>query len=131
MALFRSMVHTADREDSQMLTEEEFRRLALEVEGASEDGHMGHADFRIGTRIFATLGHPRPGFAVAKLTPEQQRMATDADPEIFAPVIGSWGLKGATLITLAEADAESVRSALGMAVSNVERILNPRRTGRR
>ncbi len=114
-----------------MLTEDEFRRLALGVAGASEGGHVGHADFRVGKRIFATLGYPRLGFAMAKLTPAQQRLVTAAEPAIFAPVKGGWGLKGATLIALAEADASTVRSALGMAVANVEGAINSRRSGRK
>jgi hypothetical protein len=120
MVLFRSLVQSADVEDVRMLTEEEFRRVALGVAGASEGGHMGVADFRVGKRIFATLGYPRPGFAMAKLTPEQQRLVTKAEPAVFAPVRGGWGLKGATLIVLAEADAATVRSALEMAISNLE-----------
>jgi len=34
---------------------EDFRRIALEMQGAYEGAHMGHADFRIGGHIFATL----------------------------------------------------------------------------
>jgi hypothetical protein len=43
----------------------EFRRLALSLPAAVEGAHMGHADFRVGGRIFATLGHPSPRCAVA------------------------------------------------------------------
>jgi hypothetical protein len=37
---------------------EEFRRLALAHPGAEERAHMGHPDFRVGGRLFATLGSP-------------------------------------------------------------------------
>jgi hypothetical protein len=34
---------------------DDFRRIALSMEGAEEGSHMGSADFRVGGRIFATL----------------------------------------------------------------------------
>ena len=38
------------------MTANEFRSLALTLPGAVESAHMGHPDFRIDGRIFATLG---------------------------------------------------------------------------
>jgi hypothetical protein len=102
-----------------MLTEDDFRTLALAFPGALEGGHMGHVDFRRGKRIFATLGYPHAGVAMVKLTPGQQAMLTGAEPAIFAPVRGGWGLKGATLIHLAAADAATARSALDLAWANL------------
>jgi hypothetical protein len=104
-----------------MLTVDAFRSLALELGGASEGGHMGHADFRAFGRVFATLGYPRDGFAMVKLAPEQQRLVVEADPAIFSPVSGGWGRKGATLVMLAEADEATARSALRMAWENLKR----------
>jgi hypothetical protein len=40
------------------MTPEKFRRLALELPGASEQEHMGHPDFRVGGKIISTLGYP-------------------------------------------------------------------------
>jgi hypothetical protein len=37
------------------MTADEFRRLALRMDGATEGAHMGHPDFRANRRIFATL----------------------------------------------------------------------------
>ena len=54
------------------MTPDSFRRLALTMPEAVEAGHMGHPDFRVGGRIFATLGHPDEDWAMVKLTPEQQ-----------------------------------------------------------
>ena len=34
---------------------EDFRRIALTLEGAEEESHMRSADFRVGGKIFATL----------------------------------------------------------------------------
>ena len=56
---------------------------------------------------------------MVKLAPEQQQMLVAAEPEIFVPVNGTWGLRGATSVRLAAADARTMRSALTMAWQNV------------
>lgn len=38
------------------MTPDEFRRLALSMPQAVESAHMDHPDFRVGKKIFATLG---------------------------------------------------------------------------
>ena len=37
------------------MTPSEFRRIALSLGNAVEGAHMGHADFRVSGKIFATL----------------------------------------------------------------------------
>jgi len=54
-----------------MITPNEFRRIALSMPEASEGEHMGHPDFRMGGRIFATLGHPDGDCGVVMLAPDQ------------------------------------------------------------
>ena len=49
---------------------------------------MGHADFRVGGRIFATLGHPDDRFAVVMLTPTDQDLLVRDHPTAIAPVKG-------------------------------------------
>ena len=44
---------------------------------------MGHPDFRVAGRIFATLGYPRSGWGMVKLTPEQQELFVRAQPAAF------------------------------------------------
>ena len=51
-----------------------FRRAALALPGAVEGAHQGTADFRVGKRIFATLGYPDDAWGMVKLTQEQQSM---------------------------------------------------------
>jgi hypothetical protein len=68
-----------------------FRRLALALPETSEVGHMGHPDFRVGGKIFATLGYPDGGWGMVKLTPDQQEALVSAEPSVFAPVKGGWG----------------------------------------
>jgi hypothetical protein len=96
-----------------------FRRLALALEGAAEHAHMGHPDFRVGGKIFATLGHPDADWAMVKLTPEQQFAFVDAEPEVFRPVQGGWGLRGATSVDLAAASVRTLRPALVTAWRNL------------
>jgi hypothetical protein len=69
------------------MTADEFRRLALEMNGALEGAHMGHPDFRANGRIFATL-YPGGQTGMVKLTPEQQQDFMSADSEAFAPASG-------------------------------------------
>ena len=96
-----------------------FRRAALALSGAVEGAHQRTADFRVGKRIFATLGYPDDAWGTLKLTPDQQSMLVEAEPEIFRPVPGGWGKQGYTNVLLAKADATTLKSALGMAWKNV------------
>jgi hypothetical protein len=101
------------------MTPAAFRKLALAFEGATEGAHGGHPDFRAGGKVFATMGYPDKGWAMVKLTPDQQGMLCAAEPAMFRPVKGGWGLRGATNLSLADADARTARSALAMALKNV------------
>ena len=79
---------------------DDFRRLALALPGAEERAHMGHPDFRVGGRIFATLGSPGDRFGMVALLPEQQELAVEAEPEAFKLAAGAWGRGGSTLVDL-------------------------------
>ena len=93
------------------MTPDDFRRLALALPEAVESSHMGTIDFRVG-RIFATLGYPNANFGMVSLTREHQDVVVGVEPSVFRPVPGAWGLKGATLVVLAEADEPTLRGAL-------------------
>jgi hypothetical protein len=94
------------------MTAQEFRRLALRLPEASEGGHMGHPDFRVAGRVFATLGYPARGWAMVRLTPDQQEWLVRAHPATFDPVKGAWGRAGYTNIRLAAAAKGIVRDVL-------------------
>ncbi|MBR0714894.1 MmcQ/YjbR family DNA-binding protein [Bradyrhizobium liaoningense] len=96
-----------------------FRRIALALPNAVEGSHHGKADFRVGKRVFATLGYPDDKWGMVKLTPQQQTMLVDAEPDMFQPVPGAWGKNGSTNVLLAKADQVTLRSALAMAWRNV------------
>jgi hypothetical protein len=101
------------------MTADGFRRLALGMPEASEVGHMGHPDFRVRGKIFATLGYPDANWGMVKLTPEQQEAFVSAEPDVFAPVKGGWGRQGATIVRLRAAKTRSLRVALAVAWRNV------------
>ena len=109
------------------MSSNQFRRIALSLPDAIEGAHQGHADFRVGTRVFATLGYPDDAWGMVKLTPEQQSIVVESEPEIFRPVAGGWGKQGSTNVRLAKADQTTLRSALTMAWNNIaEKAQKPR-----
>jgi YjbR len=97
-----------------------FRRIACGLPGAVESAHMGHPDFRVGGRIFATLSGEAQGRGVLKLTLEQQAEFVAEMPEVFEPVAGGWGRMGMTYIVLDRAEEETMRGALVTAHRNIE-----------
>jgi hypothetical protein len=94
------------------VTPDDFRELALSLPEATESAHMNHPDFRVGGKIFATLGAPDDKHGMVKLTPELQKVFVRTEPKVFRPVNGAWGRQGCTYVTLAEASEPSVRQAL-------------------
>ena len=94
------------------MTADLFRKMALELPETRESAHMGHPDFRVGGKIFATLGHPSNGWAMVKLTPDEQEFFVRAEPEIFSPVSGGWGRGGATSVRLPAATKAKLHDAL-------------------
>jgi hypothetical protein len=94
------------------MTANDFRRLALSLPETSENAHMGHPDFRVCGKIFATLGYPGDDWAMVKLSPSEQAMLINVEPKIFAPVKGGWGKRGATNVRLRAARKPILRTAL-------------------
>jgi YjbR len=95
---------------------DDFRRIALSLEGAEEGSHMGAADFRVGGRIFATLAAIKQGYGNVMLTPEQQAEFVAEDPSVFLPVPGGWGRNGATHIRLDLVNEDMLAGALEAAL---------------
>lgn len=96
-----------------------FRNLALTFPDSYESSHMGHPDFRVGRKVFATLGYPDARWGMVKLTPKQQRLFVRIRSDVFMPVKGGWGIRGATNIRLRAANSETLRPALEAAWRNV------------
>jgi hypothetical protein len=93
------------------VTSEDFRRLALDLPETSEGAHMGHRDFRVRGKIFATIW-PNEAWGMVKLTPEQQKSFVQAEPAVFAPVKGAWGRRGATSVRLEATNVATLRGAI-------------------
>jgi hypothetical protein len=97
------------------MTPDDFRRIALALDGAEEGAHMGAVDFRVGGRIFATLAAIDKGYGNLMLTPEVQAELVAEAPEFFMPVAGGWGRMGATHVRLADVPTDVLEGALRMA----------------
>ena len=111
------------------MTAEDFRELALSLEGATERAHMGHPDFRANGKIFATLRADERSGAL-KLSPEVQRELLRAHAKAFSPASGAWGRQGWTTIHLGAADRATARGALLLAWQNVAAKPRPRSSTR-
>lgn len=100
------------------MTANEFRKMALSLPETTEASHMNHPDFRVSGKIFASLGYPNRSWGMVKLTPRQQALFVDADPEAFRPVKGAWGRRGGTSVYLRLVTREKLRRALEAAWAN-------------
>jgi len=110
---------------------DDFRRIALSLEGAEESSHMGAPDFRVRGRIFATLASQSQGYGNLRLTPEQQAAFVEELPEVFVPIAGGWGRMGMTHIRLAAANEDVLAGALRTAWKlRVEKNARPAREKR-
>ncbi len=97
--------------DSDM-TPADFRRLALSLPSAEESSHMGHPDFRVGGKIFATLGYPDTRFGTIMVSPQDQDLLIRDHPKAFVPAAGAWGRAGSTSVLLRVAPRRAVAVAL-------------------
>lgn len=108
-----------------MVTADDFRRAALGMTGVVEGAHMGHPDFRVNGRIFATI-HTDHLAGMVKLTPDQQKRFLEAS-RAFAPESGAWGRQGCTRVQFAAIDEETLGEAMTEAWKNIARRPPPRR----
>lgn len=100
-----------------MLSANHFRRIALAMKDAVEGAHMGHPDFRVNGRIFATL-HPDNTFGMVKLTPDEQRRFVEEHQAAFVPENGAWGRQGCTRVRLDAVDEDTLGDAMTLAWQN-------------
>jgi hypothetical protein len=95
-----------------------FRKLALSHPETEERQHMSHPDFRVAGKIFATLGYPDKTCGMVKLSPEDQHYFSKDYPDVFIPVKGAWGRRGATSIHLKAAKKDVLAKAIHAAWRN-------------
>jgi hypothetical protein len=101
-----------------MMTADDFRRIALGLEGAIEAAHMGHPDFRLNGRIFATLHHDNL-WGMVILPPEQQQTFVEENPGTFVPEKGAWGRSGCTAVRLKSVDEDTLGEAMTLAWQHI------------
>lgn len=94
------------------MTPREFRALALALPEVVEGEHRGHADFRVGGKVFATLGWPDASYAMLKLPPARQAICLRAYPAVFEAASGAWGRSGCTRLLLRHAKGKWLRPLL-------------------
>jgi hypothetical protein len=117
------------------MTADDFREMALALQGAVEGAHMGHPDFRANGRVFASLDKDeRTG--MVKLEPDEQQQFVREHPGMFEPASGAWGRQGYTTVHLGQARATAVRGAMMLAWQSAlakspakKRAPTPRRRG--
>jgi YjbR len=98
-------------QEGSSMTAKDYRRIALSLPGASEGSHQGHADFRVGGKIFCTLAYEKEGYDVLKLSPEEQAGLVEDAPEVFSPVPGGWGRMGMTRVKLDAVSSDVLEGA--------------------
>src|SRR3989440_12947057 len=94
------------------MTPSAFRRIALSLPEAEESAHMSHPDFRVGGKIFATLGYPDKDHGMVILPPEEQARFVQGYPKVFAPAKGAWGKRGSTTVHLEAVDKTTLKRAM-------------------
>lgn len=96
------------------MTADEFRELVLGLPGVEERAHMGHPDFRVNGRIFATL-QADDVTAMVKVAPGEQAELLRDQPKVFRPAAGAWGRQGCTLVHLPAVTPRRLRPSVQMA----------------
>jgi len=96
---------------------DDFRRIALGMPEAQEREHMGHPDFRVEGKIFASLSEDE-GSGVLKLTLDQQEKLIGDGTGPFEAMAGAWGMRGWTRVVLGKARKDRVERLMRMAWEN-------------
>jgi hypothetical protein len=100
------------------MTANDFRKIVLALPETEEREHMDHPDFRVGGKVFATLGYPDKFHGMVKLSPEEQHYFAKDYPDAFIPVKGVWGKRGATSVYLKAAKKAVLHKAMQAAWRN-------------
>ena len=97
------------------MTAADFRKIALSMPEATESEHMAHPDFRVGGKIFASLGYPDEEHGMVVLPPKEQARWLRSHPKVFFPAKGAWGKRGSTCVRLDAIDRPTLKAALEIA----------------
>ena len=97
------------------MTAADFRKIALSMPEAIESEHMAHPDFRVGGKIFASLGYPDKEHGMVVLPTDEQARLVKSFPKVFSPAKGAWGKQGSTCVRLEMVDKRTLQAALEIA----------------
>ncbi len=100
-----------------------FRKLALSFPDAEEQPHFHLASFRVKKKIFATLWL-KENRVMLKLSLIDQSVFCSYDQNVFFPVPGGWGKKGATFVELKKVRKDIFKDALTTAYLGVTSGIN-------
>lgn len=93
-----------------MATAQQFRRIALALDGTTEAPHFDRAAFKV-KRIYATLA-PDGKSGNLKFTPDEQELKCLTAPDGFEQIPNAWGLQGWTTVTLKAVTSDQLKAAL-------------------
>jgi hypothetical protein len=99
------------------LDAKDFRRIVLGMRDAVEGAHMGHPDFRLNGRIFASLTQDEARGMVVLPLDQQERFVRE-HPSVFQPENGAWGRAGCTRVLFGSVDEETLGEAVTLAWQN-------------
>ena len=97
------------------MTPDALRLLAIGLPNVEFGSNLGSQEFRVGSKVFATLGSPVVGQAMIKLTPQAQAQFMAEAPATFSAAPGGQGARGGTIVKLVMAEAGAVQRALAAA----------------
>ena len=97
-----------------MIKFEEYQKMALSLTDATEQPHFDIPSFRVKNKIFGTYWK-KDDKAMLRLSPEDQSVFCAYDENIFYPVNGKWGLRGATFVNLKLVKKNMFKDALNCA----------------
>ena len=104
-----------------MITEQMLKQMTSSFQGTEEVKHFDRIGFKvIGKRMFATY-LAKDNTANIFLTPAEQKLFCEMDPQNIYPVPNKWGEKGATTFNLNRVSKNFVLEALLSAYNQVLR----------
>ena len=107
-----------------MISNQQFREMALSFAEASEIPHFQKTSFRVNKKIFATLDE-NSARACLPFSEIDQSVFITFDKSVIYPVPNKWGKQGWTFIELQKIEEETMLDALKAAYRKVA----PKRLG--
>jgi hypothetical protein len=102
-----------------MITGEVFTGMALSFNGVEQVPHFERTGFKVTEKRMFTTYFDEDNTANIFLTPEEQAVFCEMDPNNIYPVPNKWGEKGATTFLLNRVQKGVVMEALLSAYNNV------------